>query len=131
MCNEELLLRSKQNAKSEIRDSLKRNFLSQKIFRPPKVIFCCVGCFFEWGMFPASQKGTFGDENLLREKISFEKISHILRFVLTSTIPFAKHFKAHVPIPAHLVLTLLMTCQAAWQNCRKLKVFINPKCHRQ
>ena len=37
-------------------------------------------------MFPDSQKGTFGDENLLREKISFERISQILRFVLTSTI---------------------------------------------
>ena len=73
--------------KRQIRDSLKRNFLSQKIFRPPKVIFCCVGCFFERGMFPDSQKGTFADENLLREKISFERISQILRFVLTSTIP--------------------------------------------
>ena len=86
--------------KRQIRDSLKRNFLSQKKFsplieisRPQRDLFVCVGSFFCVGNVPTCRKGPYRDENffwerkfLLREKISVKRISRIFRLVVTSTI---------------------------------------------
>ena len=66
--------------KRQIRNSLQRNFLSQKnfslskdVFRPPKVIFCCVGSFFSGECSQTGKKVPLGTKNLLRERNSLER----------------------------------------------------------